>query len=240
VREGLKSRGNSKEKSREQSLSHQSNITDEGKIRQRISPSIAPPHSSPSRTQPHDLSTTSDLDLDPRRDLTPDLDVPDDGMFQVVTQAELERSRSSSDYASQQGAGMPDNMTSSILLSGTDLLQETVNSGNSVWIKPGATFAVPVAVEKEGAALTWEFSSQPKDIVFSVTFQENVSSESEIVVSPCKCDSHKQTVHGELCANKPGVYTLVFDNTYSRLTSKQVTYSLGYSLHPESDQPEGS
>ena len=56
----------------------------------------------------------------------------------------------------------PSSMTSSILLSGTDLLQETVNSGNSVWIKPGATFAVPVAVEKEGAALTWEFSSQPK------------------------------------------------------------------------------
>jgi hypothetical protein len=36
------------------------------------------------------------------------------------------------------------------------------------------------------------------------------------LVPACKCDSHKQAVRGELTAKQTGIYTLFFDNTYSR------------------------
>ena len=67
-------------------------------------------------------------------------------------------------------------------------------------------------------------SSLPcQDIVFTVTFKDSdidpESDDIEQIVAPCKCDSHKQTVHGELTTKKPGIYTLIFDNTYSLFVS---------------------
>ncbi|CAL1528367.1 unnamed protein product, partial [Lymnaea stagnalis] len=59
----------------------------------------------------------------------------------------------------------------------------------------------------------------PQDIVFSVNYRANDQisvTEAEEIVAPCKCDSHIRTVKGELTAKKAGIYTLIFDNTYSR------------------------
>ncbi|XP_005104668.1 FYVE and coiled-coil domain-containing protein 1 [Aplysia californica] len=188
------------------------NQTDEGKIRQS------------SRVNPAQLDPTEGA-----AGQVDDPDNPEEGMFQIVTEADVERSMS--DYSNQQATDTPENMSTSMLLSAEDLLSGQVNSQNQVWIKPGRTFAVPISIPEENAALEWEFSSHPKDIVFTVNYKEDDSvalSEAEEIVAPCKCDSHKQTVHGELTTKKSGIYTLIFDNTYSRLTSKKVHYSLSY------------
>lgn len=58
-----------------------------------------------------------------------------------------------------------------------------------------------------------------QDIVFSLTYRENESDpieEAQALIPSCKCDSHKQIVEGELTAKRTGIYTLIFDNTYSR------------------------
>ena len=68
-----------------------------------------------------------------------------------------------------------------------------------------------------------------QDVVFSATYRQNQSEpykDAQVLVPPCKCDSHKEATRGELTAKQPGVYTLIFDNTYSKMTAKRVNYSL--------------
>ena len=58
-----------------------------------------------------------------------------------------------------------------------------------------------------------------QDVVFSVNYRPSQGvavSEGQELVPPCKCDSHKQPTRGELAAKQRGVYTLIFDNTYSK------------------------
>lgn len=68
-----------------------------------------------------------------------------------------------------------------------------------------------------------------QDVVFSATYRQSQVvpyKDAQVLVPPCKCDSHKETTRGELTAKQPGVYTLIFDNTYSKMTSKRVNYAL--------------
>lgn len=58
-----------------------------------------------------------------------------------------------------------------------------------------------------------------QDIQFSITYHCNNSqplSQAEIVLSPRRCNSVKEPIKGVLTAKKTGVYTLIFDNSYSR------------------------
>ncbi|CAC5395607.1 FYCO1 [Mytilus coruscus] len=118
------------------------------------------------------------------------------------------------------------NMTSSMTISTTDLEKGVVNSQNEILIKPGKTFAVPVMVDRFNTTLCWEFNSHPKDVVFGVHYQTMTGSSSEVLIPPCKVDSHKQYVKGELTAKQLGIYSLIFDNTYSRFTAKKIIYKL--------------
>ena len=63
------------------------------------------------------------------------------------------------------------------------------------------------------------FNLSLQDIQFSITYhhdeQEPVS-QAEVVMAPTRCNSLKEPVRGELTAKAAGVYTLVFDNSYSR------------------------
>ncbi|XP_052093546.1 FYVE and coiled-coil domain-containing protein 1-like isoform X2 [Mytilus californianus] len=118
------------------------------------------------------------------------------------------------------------NMTSSMTISTTDLEKGEVNSQNEILIKPGKTFSVPVMVDRFNTTLCWEFNSHPKDVVFGVHYQTMTGSSSEVLIPPCKVDSHKQYVKGELTAKQLGIYSLIFDNTYSRFTAKKIMYKL--------------
>ncbi|RUS73658.1 hypothetical protein EGW08_018590 [Elysia chlorotica] len=160
-----------------------------------------------------------------------DDDGSNDSNFQVVSQEEIEKSMSLYSRERMNSAVVPPNMTSSMILTAEELESGEVNQQNEVWIKPGKTFVVPVDIGERNTVLHWSFTSQPKDIVFSVTYRSDDSvdlANAEEVVAPCKCDSHKQTVRGELSAKQAGIYSLVFDNTYSKLTSKKVHYWLDY------------
>ncbi|KAK3106246.1 hypothetical protein FSP39_015970 [Pinctada imbricata] len=139
-----------------------------------------------------------------------------DDTFHVLSDEEIARSLT----ISQDSLPPADpNLTTSITITTEELDKGEVNSTNEVWIKAGKTFAVPIAIDKSNVTLCWEFTSYPKDVVFSVTFRRktdsNSAADTELVPS-CKCDSHKQAVKGELTAKQEGIYTLVFDNSYSR------------------------
>ncbi|XP_041347285.1 FYVE and coiled-coil domain-containing protein 1-like isoform X2 [Gigantopelta aegis] len=148
--------------------------------------------------------------------------------FHVITDEEVTRSLTEYDTTLLDQAMAP-NMQSSMVLSAEELAKGEINSQNEVWVKPGKSFAVPVSIQTPDTVLFWEFSSQPKDIVFSVNYRETTSTARDSaveVVPPCKCDSHKHAVHGEITAKQTGIYTLLFDNSYSKITSKKVHYIL--------------
>ncbi|XP_048781282.2 FYVE and coiled-coil domain-containing protein 1-like isoform X2 [Ostrea edulis] len=151
-----------------------------------------------------------------------------DEIFHLVSNEEIARSQSASSEEFQYRDPDP-NVTTGITINAEELEKGEVNNSCEFWIKAGKSYAVPVVIDKQNTVLCWEFTSHPKDVVFSVTYMEFERPDPAMthhLVPSCKCDSHKQAVRGELTAKQTGIYTLFFDNTYSRITAKRISYSL--------------
>ena len=84
---------------------------------------------------------------------------------------------------------------------------------------------VAISIPAEGSNLAWEFKTQAHDIGFSVS-HENESGEKTEIVSYERCDCSKEQVNGSIERVKSGKYLLLFDNTFSYLRSKTVTYQV--------------
>jgi len=81
---------------------------------------------------------------------------------------------------------------------------------------------VPFLVER-GNSLKWEFSTINHDIVFGVFYESDDGNLIE-VVRPCRYNAHKESVVGTLQVTNPGVYVLIWDNTYSYIRGKNLIY----------------
>ncbi|XP_061197499.1 FYVE and coiled-coil domain-containing protein 1-like isoform X2 [Saccostrea echinata] len=151
-----------------------------------------------------------------------------DEIFHLVSDEEVARSQSVSSSEFQYQDPDP-NVTTGITIKAEELEKGEVNNSSEFWVKAGKSHAIPVVIDKQNTVLCWEFRSHPKDVIFSVTYVEFDRPDPAIthcLVPACKCDSHKQAVRGELTAKQTGIYTLLFDNTYSRITAKKICYSL--------------
>ncbi|KAF3834876.1 hypothetical protein F7725_027434 [Dissostichus mawsoni] len=117
-----------------------------------------------------------------------------------------------------------------------------------LFIKSSCYSVITVAV-----VTGWVFSSEPKSISFSVVYRESadvhveqskvdVKDKCVVVLIPLtRCNSHKETIQGQLKVRNPGLYTLIFDNSYSRFISKKVFYHLTMErpiIYDGSDSPE--
>jgi len=76
---------------------------------------------------------------------------------------------------------------------------------------------VPMHLE-EGFIIAWKFQTKNHDIGFSVTFND-----AEIITYQ-RVDSHVKPVTGLFEAPSKGLLTLSFDNAYSRMHTKNLTY----------------
>jgi len=108
-------------------------------------------------------------------------------------------------------------------------------------VDAGKSFHLPVLVEEIGMILKWIVTSD-LDISFGVQFAESEvkfdffylatnlhltkESQSLDLIDLKRIDSHKEPHEGQVVADQVGVYTLIFDNSYSRFTSKRVKYKL--------------
>lgn len=87
---------------------------------------------------------------------------------------------------------------------------------------------VPVKVDKEGSQLTWEFFGE--DVIFGVFYQEDDAGEQvndnvTEVVKPSRIKGlGKVAETGIVTCSKTGTYLLRFDNSFSWLTSKKISY----------------
>ncbi|KFU84996.1 FYVE and coiled-coil domain-containing protein 1 [Chaetura pelagica] len=111
-------------------------------------------------------------------------------------------------------------------------VEEILNFGESnreLFIKSSTYSIIPITVTEMGLTISWIFSSDPKSISFSVVFQESEDTpldQCKVLIPMTRCNSHKETIRGQVKVRNAGIYTLIFDNTFSRFISKRVFYHL--------------
>lgn len=112
-----------------------------------------------------------------------------------------------------------------------DIPSEIVRA--SAVVNRQATLDVPVRVEQAGSLLAWEITSD--DLLFGVSYRDRNAngtlggdSGAQVVLKPSRMNpgGGKAVETGSLTCDKPGIYVLNFDNTFSMFTSKKVTYSV--------------
>ncbi|KAL2089441.1 hypothetical protein ACEWY4_014129 [Coilia grayii] len=113
-------------------------------------------------------------------------------------------------------------------------LEEVCGFGDAsreLHIKASSYSLIPITVtmDDRGPTISWLFSSEPKSVAFSIVFREDAHTpleQSKVLIPLTRCNSHKETIQGQLKVRNPGVYMLVFDNSFSRFISKKVMYHL--------------
>eukprot|EP00106_Octopus_bimaculoides_P007036 XP_014774478.1 PREDICTED: FYVE and coiled-coil domain-containing protein 1-like isoform X2 [Octopus bimaculoides] len=147
--------------------------------------------------------------------------------FAVISEDEIAKMRSkSTENEDNENLKLPTGISVSL----EELERGEINSERIIWIRYGCSYIVSVCVNKLGLDICWEFTSYPKDIAFGVIFNSQNPCPNEgnekVLIPVQKCQSHHQTIKGQLTPRDLGIYQIIFDNAYSRLTSKKVTYSL--------------
>ncbi|XP_067308851.1 FYVE and coiled-coil domain-containing protein 1 isoform X2 [Pseudorasbora parva] len=98
-----------------------------------------------------------------------------------------------------------------------------------LFIKSSCYSVILITAADPGPTISWVFSSEPKSIAFSVVYKENTNTpleEAKVLIPLTRCNSHKETIQGQLKVRNAGEYTLIFDNSFSRFVSKKVLYKL--------------
>uniref|UniRef100_A0A671V999 FYVE and coiled-coil domain-containing protein 1 n=1 Tax=Sparus aurata TaxID=8175 RepID=A0A671V999_SPAAU len=172
----------------------------------------------------------------------------DDGAFDIITEEEVNGVYDSDTTSQTTGEMTPDDpeehvptvqdseinllksgeVTMAVPLSIDDISQFG-DSSRELFIKSSCYSVITVAVGDCGPTISWVFSSEPKSISFSVVFRESADTQmeqSKVLIPLTRCSSHKETIQGQLKVRHPGLYTLIFDNSFSRFISKKVFYHL--------------
>ncbi|XP_062425422.1 FYVE and coiled-coil domain-containing protein 1 isoform X3 [Rhea pennata] len=111
-------------------------------------------------------------------------------------------------------------------------VEDIVNFGEGnreLFIKSSTYSIIPITVTETGLTISWIFSSDPKSISFSVVYQESEEApldQCKVLIPMTRCNSHKETIRGQVKVRNSGIYMLIFDNTFSRFISKRVFYHL--------------
>lgn len=102
--------------------------------------------------------------------------------------------------------------------------------GNRELFVRSSTYSlISITVAEAGLTVSWVFSSDPKSISFSVVFRETEDTpldQCKVLIPTTRCNSHKESIQGQLKVRTPGIYMLIFDNSFSRFVSKKVFYHL--------------
>ncbi|GBP40960.1 SEC14-like protein 2 [Eumeta japonica] len=94
-----------------------------------------------------------------------------------------------------------------------------------VTIKTGEKHTVHLICANPGCFLKWEFGMDNHDIKFSIRFRDEDGNET-LVHGPRKVVGDGNIDSGVIPATGPATYTVIFDNSHSRIRSKKVFYNL--------------
>ncbi|OQR92054.1 F-box protein [Thraustotheca clavata] len=93
-------------------------------------------------------------------------------------------------------------------------------------VAASSKFDLPVRVEYEHSELAFEFNIKDMDIVFSVGFIDAVSGLERYVITPTRCAAYENAVKGVHEIHGPGLLTLTWDNEYSWINQKEISYNV--------------
>ncbi|KAM9200371.1 FYVE and coiled-coil domain-containing protein 1 isoform 6-T9 [Mergus octosetaceus] len=159
-----------------------------------------------------------------------------DSLDQSVT--DLNSTCNSSTYDESEEWQVAQDAEISLLKSGEIMIklpltvEEILNFGEGnreLFIKSSTYSIIPITITEMGLTISWVFSSDPKSISFSVVYQESEDTpldQCKVLIPMTRCNSHKETIRGQVKVRNSGIYTLIFDNTFSRFISKRVFYHL--------------
>ncbi|KAJ7322581.1 hypothetical protein JRQ81_018868 [Phrynocephalus forsythii] len=102
-------------------------------------------------------------------------------------------------------------------------------ANRELFIKSSTYSIIPITVMETGLTICWVFSSEPKSISFSVVYRESEEApldQCKVLIPMTRCNSHKETIRGNVKVRNAGIYILIFDNTFSRFISKKVFFHL--------------
>jgi len=109
-------------------------------------------------------------------------------------------------------------------------LTSTINLQNNT-VLSGESLRVEYDVEFEDSILRWEFKTENFDIGFGIEYRSQPSSPRkptvvEVILPVARVNSHIVPEEGHILCSKPGTYIIVFDNSFSWRTDKQLQYSI--------------
>eukprot|EP00033_Pygsuia_biforma_P003519 GCRY01003853.1.p1 GENE.GCRY01003853.1~~GCRY01003853.1.p1 ORF type:complete len:411 (+),score=40.77 GCRY01003853.1:94-1326(+) len=94
----------------------------------------------------------------------------------------------------------------------------------TIVVKSGSSYELSIPVPDANTTFRWEITLKSHDIMFGVAHQasENEGEKKEMVLALKKIIATDGSTVGELTATRPGIYFLVFDNSYSYFTKKSL------------------
>jgi len=97
---------------------------------------------------------------------------------------------------------------------------------NTLTVAARSLQRVPIEVERVPCRLKWLFRCQSGDVDFSVEHGDEDKGNNEEVWPKLRLSTHYVPECGSIECLLPGRYTLMFDNSHSRFSSKQIYYAI--------------
>lgn len=123
------------------------------------------------------------------------------------------------------GGDIPESYYSSNKQQNVDLSKFTVAT-----VGMQSSLQLDFEVKEENCILRWQFWTEGNDIGFGVykrtADSRQKKAEMEAIVDSARCNSHIIPEDGTCICEKIGTYVIRFDNTYSWMTAKKVSYSV--------------
>ncbi|GBL81265.1 SEC14-like protein 2 [Araneus ventricosus] len=104
-----------------------------------------------------------------------------------------------------------------------------------VVVECGAVHKVETLISEPNSFLQWDYQTVNFDICFGLSFKKDQDSESKPILPARRVDSHRIPESGSFTCEETGIYELVFDNSYSWLTKKELVYKV--SIVPPEKNP---
>uniref|UniRef100_A0A8C7R5J9 FYVE and coiled-coil domain-containing protein 1 n=1 Tax=Oncorhynchus mykiss TaxID=8022 RepID=A0A8C7R5J9_ONCMY len=110
-----------------------------------------------------------------------------------------------------------------------DDISQFGDGSRELFVKSSCYSVISIVVVDCSPTVSWMFSSEPKSISFGMVYRVTADvpvEQSKVLIPLTRCNSHKEAIQGQLKVRNPGLYTLIFDNSFSRFISKKVLYHL--------------
>uniref|UniRef100_A0A673XIH9 FYVE and coiled-coil domain autophagy adaptor 1 n=1 Tax=Salmo trutta TaxID=8032 RepID=A0A673XIH9_SALTR len=204
-----------------------------------LSPADAQPP--PPGIGPHSLPEPAPYKPTPRVTVSDPSAKTDDGAYDITTEEDANGIYDSDSLSQTTGDSLEGEqntrfdlmliccVSSLVVPLSIDDISQFGDGSRELFVKSSCYSVISIVVVDCSPTVSWMFSSEPKSISFSMVYRVTADvpvEQSKVLIPLTRCNSHKEAIQGQLKVRNPGLYTLIFDNSFSRFISKKVLYHL--------------